>query len=114
MESERSEDVGNEIRSPCFAGGEGTRIVSSRTCSGSRATNSFCGEIKRVRRLESPVFLSDFRQHRVLKTASFVRANMQGTGGLLVSEYWPYLHSMIHERNPKARKALARYAPGAL
>jgi hypothetical protein len=70
------------------------------------------GEITRVCRLESPIFLSDFRQHKVLKTASFVRANMQGTGGLLVSEYWPYLHSMLYERNPKARRVLARYAPG--
>jgi len=72
------------------------------------------GRITRVCTLESPVFLSDFRQHNVLKTASFVRANMQGTGGLLVSEYWPYLHSMIYERNPKARKVLARYAPGVV
>ena len=76
-----------------------------------RVGNCFGGEIKRVCALESPVFLSDFRNHRVLKTASFVRANMQGTGGLLVSEYWPYLHSMIYERNPKARKALAKYTP---
>jgi hypothetical protein len=78
---------------------------------GWRDGNCFGGEIKRVCALESPVFLSDFRNHRVLKTASFIRANMQGTGGLLVSEYWPYLHSMIHERNPKTRKALARYSP---
>ena len=76
-----------------------------------RSGTCFFGEIKRVCRLESPIFLSDFRNHRVLKTASFVRANMQGRGGLLVSEYWPYLHSMIHERNPKIRKALAKYAP---
>lgn len=76
-----------------------------------RKGRCFGGEIKRVCSLESPIFLTDFRNHKVLKTASFVRANMQGTGGLLVSEYWPYLHSMIHERNPKARKLLASYAP---
>jgi len=38
---------------------------------------------------------------------------MQGRG-LLVSEYWPYLHSIIHDRNPKSRTALARYAPETL
>jgi hypothetical protein len=75
---------------------------------GWRDGTCFCGEIQRVCTLDSPIFLSDFRNHRVLRTASFVRANMQGTG-LLVSEYWPYLHSMIDERNPKARKALAKY-----
>ena len=81
---------------------------------GWRDGNCFGGEIKRVCTLDSPIFLSDFRNHKVLKTASFVRANMQGTGGLLVSEYWPYLHSMIHERNPKARKTLARYTPESI
>ena len=81
---------------------------------GWREGNCFAGEIKRVCTLDSPIFLSDFRNHKVLKTASFVRANMQGTGGLLVSEYWPYLHSMIHERNPKARKTLARYTPESI
>ncbi len=35
---------------------------------------------------------------------------MQG-GALLASEYWQYLYSMIHGRNPKSRKALARYSP---
>jgi hypothetical protein len=78
---------------------------------GWRDGTCFGGEIKRVCRLASPIFLSDFRNHKVLKTASFVRANMQGAGGLLVSEYWPYLHSMICDRNPGARKVLARYAP---
>ena len=68
------------------------------------------GSIERVCKLDAPIFLEDFRNHKVLKTSSFVRKNMQGRG-LLVSEYWPYLHSMIHGRNPKARKALARYGP---
>jgi hypothetical protein len=77
---------------------------------GWRDGDCYGGRIDRVCKLDSPIFLEDLRQHRVLKTASFVRSNMQGAG-LLVSEYWPYLHSMIHERNPKARKILARYAP---
>jgi hypothetical protein len=69
------------------------------------------GRIQRVCKLDAPVFLDDFRHHKVLRTASFVRMNMQGRGHL-VSEYWPYLYSMIHERNPKVRKVMARYAPG--
>jgi hypothetical protein len=71
------------------------------------------GRIQRVCKLAAPIFLEDLRQHRVLRTASFVRMNMQGRG-LLVSEYWPYLHSMICERNPKEKKILARYAPDKL
>jgi hypothetical protein len=78
---------------------------------GWREGSYYGGEVRRLCRLDSPIFLTDFRHHKVLRTASFVRSNMQGRGGLLVSEYWPYLHSMIEERNPKARKALARYAP---
>lgn len=78
-----------------------------------RDGEAYFGQIDRVCKLDAPIFLDDLRQHRVLKTASFVRKNMQGQG-LLVSEYWPYLHSMIHERNPKIRKLLARYRPGNL
>ena len=55
-------------------------------------------------------FPDDLRQHRVLKTASFIRRNMQGQG-LLASQYRPYLYLMIHGRNPAARKVIARYSP---
>jgi hypothetical protein len=68
------------------------------------------GRIERICKLNAPIFLTDLRNHKVLRTSSFVRSNMQGNG-LLVSEYWPYLHSMIYERNPKSRKLLAKYAP---
>lgn len=77
---------------------------------GWRSGNADFGVIQRVCKLKSPIFLSDMRQHRVLKTASFIRVNLQGRGHL-VSEYWHYLHSMIHERNPATRKLLARYSP---
>lgn len=78
-----------------------------------RSGVAYYGHIKRVCTLDAPIFLRDLRQHKVLRRASFVRGNMQGVG-LLVSEYWPYLYSMICERNPKARKALADYAPERL
>jgi len=71
------------------------------------------GRIQRVCKLDSPVFLDDMRNHRVLRTASFIRRNMQGRG-LLVSEYWPYLYSMLCERNPKQRRALGAFAPEKL
>ena len=69
------------------------------------------GWIERICQLESPIFLSDMRNHKVLRTASFVRSNMQGPGGLLASEYWPYLYSMLHERNPKHRRLLVKFSP---
>jgi hypothetical protein len=78
-----------------------------------RAGDAYFGRISRICTLDSPVFLDDLRAHKVLRTASFVRKNMQGRG-LLVSEYWPHLYSMIYERNPKIRKVLANYAPEKL
>jgi len=50
---------------------------------------------------------------RILSTSSFIRANMQGRGGLLVSEYWPHLYDMLYARNPKHRRTLTKYAPEA-
>ena len=71
------------------------------------------GEIRRLCRLASPVFLDDMRTHRVLKTASFVRRNMQGKS-LQATEYWPYLYDMILERNPAVRTRLSRLRPDKL
>jgi hypothetical protein len=84
-----------------------------RGSAGWRDGDACFGRIERVSKLDSPIFLSDLRNHKILRTASFIRKNMQGNG-LLVSEYWPYLHSMICERNPKSRKLLARSAPEKL
>ena len=75
-----------------------------------RTGDAFFGRIQRICTLDSPVFLDDLRSHKVLRTAPFVRRNMQGRG-LLVSEYWPHLYSMISERNPRIRRVLANYAP---
>jgi hypothetical protein len=71
------------------------------------------GRIERVCKLESPIFLEDMRNHRILRTASFIRQNMQGRGHL-VSEYWPYIYSMLRERNPKVRPLLEKFAPEKL
>lgn len=81
--------------------GDGTE----RGNAGWRDGECYAGDIRRICRLESPVFLEDMRAHRVLKTAAFVRRNMQGVG-LQATEYWTYLHIMIQERNPKIAKAL--------
>lgn len=75
-----------------------------------REGECYTGRIERVTKLHAPVFLEDMKRHRILRTASFIRRNMQGSA-LLVSEYWAYLYPMICDRNPKARKALAKYAP---
>lgn len=92
------------------------RLVSPeiwRGQAGWRKGEASFGRIQRVCTLDAPIFLDDLRNHRILRTSSFVRSNMQGKG-LLVSEYWHYLYSMICERNPKSRKVLARYAPEKL
>jgi hypothetical protein len=79
---------------------------------GWREGSCYGGKIKRVCRLESPVFLDDLRNHRIIKTSSFVRCNMQGN--LHATEYWPYLYEMIVRRNPQVGATLSRYAPERL
>ncbi len=76
--------------------------------------DGFCygAMIKRLCNLGSPIFLEDFRSHKVLSTAGFVRKNMQGN--LHVTEYWPYLYKVIIGRNPSVKKKLVKYAPEAL
>jgi len=71
----------------------------------------FCGTVERVCALDDPIHLGDMRRHHVLSTAGFIRADMRGRGGLLVSEQWPYLYDMIVAKNPKHRKTLAKYSP---
>lgn len=83
-----------------------------RRKAGWRSGYCYGGIIKRVCKLSSPIFLDDIRRHAVLKTASFVRKNLQGN--LQVSEYWFYLHEMIVNRNPSLKKKLSRFAPEKL
>lgn len=85
----------------------------TRGRAGWREGDCYGGRIERICKLDSPIFLDDLRHHRILRTASFVRRNMQGAA-LLASEYWPYLYSIIYERNPKIRKILGRYAPESI
>jgi len=84
-----------------------------RARAGWRDGEAYFGAIRRVCHLASPAFLADLRNHRVLKTASFVRRNMQGVG-LSATEYWPYLYDMMMERNPAIAKALNRLRPDRL
>ena len=77
-----------------------------------RRGKCYYGDIHRICTLDSPVFLKDLRSDPIIKTASFVRRNMQGN--LLVTEYWPYLYRIIAGRNPKCRKIIRRFAPREL
>lgn len=81
----------------------------NRGKAGWREGECYGGIIKRICHLDSPIFLEDMRNHKIIKTSSFIRKNLQGNN--LVSEYWPYLYEMIVERNPKVKKILKEYAP---
>jgi hypothetical protein len=81
---------------------------------GKRKGKFFSGDVERICKLDAPIFLDDMRNHKVLRTSSFNRSNMQGRGGLLVSEYWPHLYAMLCARNPKHRRAFAKFAPEKL
>jgi len=91
-----------------FEGGE-----KMRGHAGWREGEAYFGAIRRVCNLRSPAFLDDLRNHRILKTASFLRRNMQGVG-LNATEYWPHLYEMILERNPAVAKPLSRFRPDRL
>jgi hypothetical protein len=65
--------------------------------------------IRRVCHLDAPIFLEDLQNHRILKTAGFIRASMQGRKK--ATEYWPYLYDMIIKRNPSLKKILKKYSP---
>lgn len=65
--------------------------------------------IKRVCKLKSPIFLDDLKQHKIIKTAGFIKAHLQGNSN--ATEYWPHLYTMIINRNPSIKKKLIKYAP---
>lgn len=69
----------------------------------------FMAPMRKVYELKAPIFLEDLKSHRVLRTASFVRANMQGRQNAM--EYWPFLYDIIIRRNPAAKSRLRRFAP---
>jgi hypothetical protein len=85
----------------------------SRGNAGWREGQCYGGEITRLCRLNSPVFIFDLRNDPVLRTSSFVRRNMQGVG-LQATQYWPHLYQMISSRNPAVRKELRRISPDRL
>ncbi|NMC69591.1 MAG: hypothetical protein GYA57_05920 [Myxococcales bacterium] len=80
-------------------------------CAWREGTGLF-GRFRCLARLDAPIFLEDLRTHPVLRTAGFVRARLQGNQN--VTSYWPYLYDLIVTRNPKARRALRRFAPDRL
>ncbi len=67
---------------------------------------------RRVLALKAPVYLEDLRQHRILRTAPFVRGSMFGRPN--ATGYWPFLYDLIVGRNPPARRVLSKYRPEKL
>jgi hypothetical protein len=80
-----------------------------RRKAGWRKGSCYGGIIKKIGHLKSPIFLDDMRNHKIIKTSSFIRKNLQGNH--LVSEYWPYLYTMIVDRNPNLKRVLKEYSP---
>jgi hypothetical protein len=65
------------------------------------------GAIRRVCRLENPIFFEDMKRHKVLWSSPFVRVQMRGKQR--VTSYWSYLHDLIVDRNPDVLAALEPY-----
>jgi hypothetical protein len=66
--------------------------------------------IKQICALHAPLHLSQLRGHRVLKSAGFVRARMQGRPR--GTAYWPDIYRQIIDTNPTLETALRPYEPG--
>jgi hypothetical protein len=83
-----------------------------RKRAGWRPGMDYMAPIRRVCRLDAPVFLEDLRRDRIVRTAGFVRKNMLGRPN--ATEHWPYVYDMIVRRNPSVRRRLAKFAPDQL
>lgn len=79
----------------------------SRGKAGWRQGDCFHGQVRRISKLTTPILLKELRSDRHLRSASFVRRNMQGN--LKVTEYWPELYRMIISRNPAASSQLVSF-----
>lgn len=67
-------------------------------------------DMKRVGlQLKDPVTYEDFKNHKNLKTASFVRKNFQGRHDITV--YWHYIYALIIKKNPYLKTYLLNYLP---
>jgi hypothetical protein len=76
---------------------------------GLKETRDYMAPVRRVCKLKAPLFLSDMKEHPVLKTAGFMRGRLQGSPS--ATEFWPILYKLIVGRNPSVRDKLAKYAP---
>ncbi|MBZ5555192.1 MAG: hypothetical protein LAO21_20965 [Acidobacteriia bacterium] len=68
--------------------------------------------IRRVCILSDQIYLEDLRKHKRLRTAGFVRGQMQGRPN--ATAHWKDLFDMMVSRNSAQRRVLARYAPEKL
>ena len=80
-----------------------------RRKAGWRDGECYAGDIKLLCKLDGPIFLEDFKNHRILSTSSILRRNFQGN--INATEYWPYLYEIIIKRNPSLKKTLEKYSP---
>lgn len=87
-----------------FKANERAKLVAA---AGWKKGSDIMGELTQVCTLDSPIFLEDLQNHRIIKTAGFVRAQMQGRHNAMA--YWSYLYDLIIRKNPSAKKKLSKY-----
>jgi hypothetical protein len=83
--------------------------IQQRKAADWRDGDCFAAPVRRVAKLKSIIRFASMREHPMLRTASFIRGNMQGVRQ--VSEYWPALYQLIAEQDVSAAKRLRKYAP---
>ncbi len=76
---------------------------------GWRKGEAYLATISRFCHLPSPISLTYLQSHRSLRTAAFVRGNMQGNH--CVTEHWSELYKSIVNHNRTLRPKLARIRP---
>ena len=83
-----------------------------RVKAGWKPGKDWMAPIRRICTLKAPLHLQQLRAHPILKNAGFVRGQMRGR--YRASEYWPEILHMMVQRNPAAKRILARFGPERL
>lgn len=86
-----------------------TESAAWKRQTGLKSLADFWTYITPVAHLKTPIHLSELREHRAIGQTGHVRRSL--IGRWRATPHWPDLFRMIIERNPSAKKALAKYRP---
>jgi predicted RNA-binding protein with PUA-like domain len=77
-----------------------------------KSKEDFWSYVKPVLHLKTPIHLSELRQHPVLAHTGHLRRQL--IGRWRATPHWPVLFQMILDRNPAAKRTLAKFGPNRI